>query len=122
MSEVRLPCETVARYVLPVFRSYLSKELIEKYGYTQVETARKLGTTQAAISYYLHLKRGEDFVKELESMPLVKSAAIELAQNLANGEPSIIDVTMSFCKVCMTLKEKDILGASHEEEPQIAKR
>ena len=78
MSEVRLPCETVARYVLPVFRSYLSKELIEKYGYTQVETARKLGTTQAAISQYIHSKRGYKGMEEFEViLPKVQSVASE---------------------------------------------
>lgn len=52
------PCESFGRYALPKFRLLVAKELIEKYGFTQTEAARKLGITQAAISQYLHSKRG----------------------------------------------------------------
>ena len=50
-----LPCETVVRYVLPAFRSLVAKKLLEEYNFTQLEAARALGTTQAAISQYVHL-------------------------------------------------------------------
>jgi len=108
MSEVRLPCETVARYVLPVFRSYLSKELIEKYGYTQVETARKLGTTQAAISQYIHSKRGYKGLEEFEViLPKVQSVASETAKLIAAEGIETDAVMLSFCKLCSSLRERE---------------
>jgi len=47
-------CETISKYMLPLFRSLIAKELINNYKLTQLETAKKLGTTQAAISQYIN--------------------------------------------------------------------
>ena len=43
-------CEVVVKYVLPVFRAMVAKELIVKYKLSQNEVAQKLGITQAAVS------------------------------------------------------------------------
>jgi predicted transcriptional regulator len=53
-------CETIGKYVLPVFRAFVAKELVNNHKFTQVEAAQKLGTTQAAISQYLNSKRALD--------------------------------------------------------------
>ena len=53
-----LSCESVARHILPVYRSFVAKELILKHNLTQIEAAKKLGTTQAAVSQYVNSKRG----------------------------------------------------------------
>ena len=50
-------CETIGKYVLQVFRSLVAKELISTYHLTQVETAKKLKTTEAAVSQYINSKR-----------------------------------------------------------------
>ena len=50
-------CEAIGKYVVPLFRSLVAKELINTYNLTQVEAAHRLGTTQAAISQYIHSKR-----------------------------------------------------------------
>lgn len=35
-------CEVIGKYVLPIFRSLLAKELVQKYHLSQTETAKKL--------------------------------------------------------------------------------
>lgn len=106
MSEVRLPCEIVARYVLPAFRSYVAKELIKKHHFTQVEAAQKLGTTQAAISQYIHSKRGYKGSEEFEViLPRVQSVAAETAELIAAEEINTDEVMLSFCKLCTSLRE-----------------
>ena len=106
MSEVQLPCETVARYVLPAFRSYVAKELIKKYKLTQVEAAQKLGTTQAAISQYIHSKRGYKGVEEFKAiLPRVQAVAVETAQLIATEEINSDEVMLNFCKLCASLRE-----------------
>ena len=73
------PCEVVGRFVLPIFRSLIAKELIEKYSFTQVEAAEKLGTTQAAISQYIHSKRGMKGIAHFEEgLPKIQAAANEI--------------------------------------------
>ena len=101
-----LPCETVARYILPIFRSYVAKELIEKYEFTQVAAAQKLGTTQAAISQYIHSKRGYKGAGEFEViLPKVQSVASETAELIAAERLDTDDVMLSFCKLCASLRE-----------------
>jgi predicted transcriptional regulator len=110
MSEVRLPCEIVARYVLPVFRSHVAKELVEKHNFTQVQAAERLGTTQAAISQYIHSKRGYKGAEEFEAiLPVVQSAAIETAELIATERMDTDDVMLNFCKLCMSLREENRL-------------
>ena len=108
---MRPPCELVAVYVLPAFRSLVAKELIEKYGYTQVAVADKLGTTQATISHYLYSKRGDKKMKQLQSIPLIQSRAKEFAQSIASEKLSFIDATLTFCKLCMALKDDKFLAS-----------
>ncbi|MCJ7559359.1 helix-turn-helix domain-containing protein [Candidatus Bathyarchaeota archaeon] len=97
-------CESVARYVLPLYRSYVAKELIEKYNYTQVAAAKKLGTTQAAISQYMTSKRGHKGIPNYEEIaPSVKNAAAKVAKRIATTEFSTKEFRASFCELCKSL-------------------
>ena len=55
---MKIPCEIVVWYVLPMIRREVSKELVHTHGMTQAEVARRFGVTDAAISQYLKKKRG----------------------------------------------------------------
>ncbi len=75
-------CETLGKYVLPVFRSLVAKELISTYHFTQVETAKKLGTTQAAISQYINSKRAfKGMSKSISFCPKFKPWLKKLPSN-----------------------------------------
>jgi predicted transcriptional regulator len=101
------PCENVAKYVLPVFRSSVAKELVEKYGFTQVEAAKRLGTTQAAISQYLHSKRGyggtDQFRKDLAR---IHESANGMAKRIAAENISSEELRAAFCDLCMKLSKQ----------------
>jgi len=99
-------CEFIARYVLPAFRSLVAKDLVEKYGFTQVEAAEKLGTTQAAISQYLHSKRGYGGAGYYNTfLPAIRKAAVEAARCIAKEDASTEKVTEIFCGLCNQLKK-----------------
>jgi len=112
---LRPPCELVVRYVLPAFRSLVARELIEKYDFSQVAAAEKLGTTQAAISHYLYSKRGDKRIRQLESVSLVQSTANEVAQGIAKGKVSAIDAMLTFCKLCVALRNQNIICDLHRD-------
>ena len=96
-------CETIGKFVLPLFRSMVARELVETHHLTQVEAAKKLKTTQAAVSQYINQKRAAKGTEEFtEILPKIQAAAKQTAAQLANGETTWNDVTLDFCKLCVT--------------------
>ena len=101
-------CEIVGKYVLPIFRSMLAKELVQKHHLSQTEAAKRLGTTQAAVSQYLSSKRAYKGSEQVEQyLPRIQIMASETAQKLVNNEIASKDVTFDFCKLCVTFCTKD---------------
>lgn len=99
-------CENVARHVLPLFRAFVAKELIEKHGYTQVQAAKQLGTTQAAVSQYVTSKRGHKTATDsTKIMADVQAAAVEVAKRMVEGEVSREEFSASFCELCTALRK-----------------
>jgi|YelNatPaOPRAMG01_1025707.scaffolds.fasta_scaffold05268_2 predicted transcriptional regulator len=103
VKKLSLKCENFVKKFLPTFRSLIVKELIEKYKFSQVEAAAKLGVTQAAISQYFHSKRGMKKIKEFEKLEEFKSMIEETARKIAENEVS--EVNAEFCKFCKALKD-----------------
>jgi hypothetical protein len=97
-------CEAIGKYVVPLFRSLVAKELINTYKLTQIEAAQKLGTTQAAISQYINSKRANKGMEQYSDItPKIQTMANETAKRLANKELSPEEVTVDFCKFCSSL-------------------
>jgi len=78
--------------------------------------AEKLGTTQATISYYLYSKRGDKRMRQLESIPSIQSAASEIALGIATKKLSPLDPMVTFCKLCMILRNQDIVCDLHRTD------
>ena len=96
-------CESIGKFVLPVFRSFVAKELINTYHLTQVEVAKKLKTTQAAVSQYINSKRANKGTEQfIDILPKIQEEAKETAKRLANKETTWSEVTVDFCKLCST--------------------
>lgn len=94
-------CEAVGKYAVPLFRSLVAKELINTYNLTQVEAARRLGTTQAAISQYIHSKRASKGTEQLgDIVPKIQAMASETAGRLLKKEMTPDEVTVDFCRLC----------------------
>lgn len=104
-----VPCESLGRRLTSMLRAYIAKELVEKHGLTQVEAARKLGITQAAISQYLHSKRGAKDLSELKAfLPVIESAASEMAGEIASGKIDSSKITLKICDVCLYIRKKNL--------------
>ena len=96
-------CETIGKYVLPVFRSLVAKELINTHRLTQVEAAQRLGTTQAAISQYINSKRAFKGTEQFgDILPKLQAMARVTAKQLANREITHEEISLDFCKLCLT--------------------
>jgi len=102
-------CETIGKYVLPVFRSLVAKELVTTHKLTQVEASQKLGTTQAAISQYINSKRAFKGTEQFgDILPKIQAEAKKTAKHLSNGDVTWNEVTLDFCKLCVTFSEPEV--------------
>ena len=96
-------CESIGKFVLPVFRSLVAKELINTHNLTQVEAAQRLRTTQAAISQYINSKRAIKGIEQFnEILPQIQAEAKKTAEQLAKHGTTWNEITLNFCKLCST--------------------
>jgi predicted transcriptional regulator len=103
-------CEVIGKYVLPVFRSMLAKELVQKYRLSQTEAAKKLGTTQAAVSQYLSSKRAYKGMEQVEEfLPKIQIMAQETAKKLLTDEVNLNSVTLDFFGYVLLFAQKNML-------------
>jgi predicted transcriptional regulator len=107
------PCEIVVKYLLPTLRALIAKEISERYGLKQEDSARKLGITQSAVSYYLSGSRGAIDIREhgatvLRENPRVKSAVKEIASAIAEDRFTTIQVIQALCETCAALRSTDL--------------
>jgi len=113
------PCEIIVKHVLPTIRAMIAKELIEKHNLTQVEAAKRLGISQAAISWYLAKKRGHADKKGyrityIESSPEIKDLIHYISEKIASENATPTDaMTRKFCNACISLRSNDEFCQMH---------
>jgi predicted transcriptional regulator len=98
------------RQLLPSFRFLVAKELVENYNYSQTDAAKKVGTTQAAISMYFHAKRGRRWYSQPKLLSAMRPQAASTAKKIAHGKVSTVDSAQLFCTLCQGLRKKGICG------------
>ncbi len=94
------PCEKAVWYNLPQIRADLAIELV-KTGMTQSQAAKLLGVTPAAVSQYIHRKRGLQVVKTKVYRQEIKIAAKKLQEEVAPEE-----LRFMVCKCCQILSRE----------------
>lgn len=78
------PQEVIVAKLLPTIRAKLAQELLRTYGMKQVEVARALGITQAAVSHYNTKSRGVD-QDILRRFPEIGGFVDEMAKKIHDG-------------------------------------
>lgn len=96
------PCEKAVWYYLPQIRADLAKDLV-KTGMTQSRAAKLLGVTPAAVSQYLHKKRGGQNIKSRDYRHEIKNAVEKLCEGAVESELHGI-----VCRCCQILKKDDV--------------
>ena len=100
------PCEFMKWNGLPVIRREIADSMINNFGLTQKETAKKLGLTPAAICQYLSKKRGKISIVNNGILSEINDSAEKI---IKNGH---IVVNNEICRICETLRKKGILSFS----------
>ena len=110
---MRPPCEIVVKRLLPLLRALVAQELMTVYGWTQSQTARKLGVTQPAVSSYLSLLEKDDV--DPSYMEDLKTLAQRIGEGLATGELGLSDTVMEVCSLCIKLKSGGFVCSLHRQ-------
>ncbi len=106
--KMKARCETVGKYVLPVFRSFVAKELVNTHNMTQMEVAKVLGTTQAAISQYINSKRAFKGAQQFGRVQQkIEAVAKETAIKLAKKQITWEEVSLDVCRFCLEFSYKE---------------
>lgn len=87
-----MTCDEIARHYLPQIRAELVFRLVVQHGISQTRVARWIGLSRAAVSQYMHKKRGTGGIaisRELDS--IIDS----WADGIKTGDPAI-----TICDIC----------------------
>ena len=95
------PCEKAVWYHLPQIRADLAIELV-KTGMTQSQAAKKLGVTPAAVSQYIHKKRGMQSHKSRSYRKEIDAAVKKICEDAATEE-----LHKLVCNCCHLLQKED---------------
>ncbi|MCD6398662.1 MAG: helix-turn-helix domain-containing protein [Candidatus Aenigmarchaeota archaeon] len=94
----------MANHFLPGIRSLIARELIENHKLTQKEAARRLGTTQPAISQYKKHLRGNK-TKILENNKKINKKISDISYSLAKKNMSHEELNKEFCNLCKIIRK-----------------
>jgi predicted transcriptional regulator len=96
------PQEVIVAKLLPTIRARLAKELLRIYKMKQVDVAKSMGITQAAVSHYNTQSRGVD-QDMIHRFPEIKIFVDDLAGKIAHGmsRPDQISQINEFCSNLM---------------------
>ena len=87
------PFEIVTAKLLPTIRARLAQVLLDEYKMRQVEVAKNLGITQAAVSHYKTASRGID-PELVKLFPEIDAFVTKMAARIANGMPQTQQVSL----------------------------
>ncbi|HDD46550.1 MAG TPA: hypothetical protein ENG42_03670 [Candidatus Aenigmarchaeota archaeon] len=106
-------CETIVRDVLPRIRAIMARMLIEDYGFSQVQAAIMLDTTQPAISQYKKELRGKKkFVFEYD--PEISDMLSDFVRKIASNQIKPNETGARFCEICKRIQERGLIRGEFE--------
>ena len=111
---MKIPCELVVWYVLPMIRREVSKELVYTHGMTQAEVARRFGVTDAAISQYLKKKRGDNSL--IEDSPMYPAFEAEIKESARLIAEDQSEFSMEMCRLCGVVRKIGLLAMIYEAQ------
>ena len=110
---MKMPCELMVTHILPVAKGALAKELVSKYGKSQVEVARMFGVTSAAVSQYIKGVRGgggmiDKTVYRDDFYDMLSETARKISEGMHFNE--------AMCSICGYVKNSGMLRALYVYE------
>ena len=108
----RTTCEYMMWNGLPVIRKEIAESMINDFGLSQKETARRLGITPAAVCQYVSRKRGRINIVDDLILKEIKTSAQSI---INNGGGSVILETCRICKILRRTPEFSLFCKACDE-------
>ena len=105
-----MPQEIEVWYLIPSLRKELAKIFVDNYGISQKKAAKILGITEAAVSQYLKLKRGNEVKFSEEDLKKIKKYAEKIVEGGESAMKNLYDLCIALRGskiICKTHKSKD---------------
>jgi predicted transcriptional regulator len=99
---MRCKCEIAANEILPFARSVIARKLVDTYGFSQVNAAKKMGISQPAISQYRKKIRGSRRGAPARD-PRFAEIANDIAGRIAEGSVKPEQMKKEMCRFCKLL-------------------
>ncbi len=112
---MKIPCELMVWYVLPMIRRELARELVIAHGMSQAEVARRFDVTDAAVSQYIKGKRGDRPGFD-SSDPVYRRFTADLKDSARRIAEENADFSMEMCRLCGIFKRSGLLDAVYRAQ------
>ena len=107
-----LPQEIEVRYIIPAIRGKLAHMFIEEMKVSQKEAAKLLGLTEAAISQYVHGKRGNEVVFSESVLEEIRKSAKIIVKEKGDRRKLLGEIY----RICQLATVKQILCDMHRKQ------
>ena len=112
-----LPAEIETKTSVPALRALVAKRLIKEYNFSQKDTAKLIGVTQAAISNYLRGTRGN--LTSLGDDERIQIIVAEITTMMIEKH-ELSDIISKFNEACSIIRSSRMLCDIHKKlEPSL---
>jgi predicted transcriptional regulator len=94
--------------ILPAVKAIMARNIVEKHGFKEKETATLLGLSQSAVSRYMTRDRGNN-LNEIENTVEVKLLIDQMVTYVVKEPSKKIEVMELFCQTCKAIREKGLM-------------
>jgi hypothetical protein len=93
--------------ILPAVKAIMARNIVEKHGLKEKETADILGLSQSAVSRYM--TRGRGNLIEIENTVEVQLLIDQMVSFLVREPHKKREIMELFCQTCKTIREKGLM-------------
>lgn len=93
--------------VLPAVKAIMARQIVEKHGLNEKQTAELLGLSQSAVSRYVSKERGN--LLTIENVTEVLALIDQMVTFLIKEPNNKTEFLKLFCQTCITIREKGLM-------------
>jgi uncharacterized protein len=112
-----LPCEVGVKTVLPAIKAIMARQIMQKHGLNEQETAKLLGLSQSAVSRYSSKERGN--LISIEGSNDILALIEQMVTNLIKEPDNKAEMLKLFCQTCQSIREKGLMCPHCQKEMQL---